>query len=185
MQHLSVFAIFLLTAGCDSSSVSNALFDSGSVDGSVDATSDSVAANPCPRSVASYCEAGVCVLDWSQAPDASAWCKAPQNLPGDRVGMSDGVCEGTHAVFVCGTDVCNVYEYDAVTGKLVAVVVWDNAMDKCLASDLPAGHTPMVGGEIVVSAPPGPRCSWADGGTIASFRCISDGGVIPADASGD
>ena len=48
------------------------------------------------------------------------------------------------------------YEYDAVTGKLVAIIEWVNGNVSCRASDLPRGETPMLTSTIIFSEPPGP-----------------------------
>lgn|GEM_PF-6831282 len=136
------------------------------------------ASQTCARPLSAVCkDGGACPPDWISAVAAAKQCKGGL---GQRVFVGDRECGGVRVVFECFVDSCTYYEYDAFSGKLVAVAMNGNNDMRCEGSDLAPGTTPLPSGGMSYTPSDSPQCSWG-----ATLTCCSPGfpGMCSTDAS--
>ena len=118
-----------------SSEDSGAAADAGPADGSADAPTDAPA---CPT-VSQVCAdggsfVGTCVLTWSAAQHASAWCSS---ITAPRVFLFPS-CNGYDIVDVAGVDTATYYFYDEASGELVGIEGIGGLGEVCFAGIAPS-----------------------------------------------
>lgn len=119
-------------------------------DASIEATPE---AAPC-ASIDQYCATSLCVMNWSVAQSALAWCSRTGDLGGGDIVTH---CSGFNVVFIgVGADSSLAFFYDPGSGNLVGVSSFE-ANPVCAAGQPPATS---------------PDCT--DAAVLSTFNCSND-----------